>query len=92
MIYKFCALGLRTRSVHCILNKRSVVNDTFCDASERPGDSQPCHNEECVGVWVLGEWSEVSLQTKLLFSSFLFFSAPKHVKKVTEEDQYLVNG
>jgi len=52
--------GLRTRAVHCILDKRSIVNDTFCDASERPGDSQPCHNEECVGVWVLGEWSECS--------------------------------
>ena len=52
--------GLRIRAVHCILDKRSIVNDSYCDPSERPGDSQPCHNEECIGVWVLGEWSQVS--------------------------------
>ena len=26
----------------------------------RPADSQPCRSKECLGVWVLGEWSQVS--------------------------------
>ena len=64
MSSNFYKLGLRTRAVHCIINKRSIVNNTFCDASKRPGDSQPCHNEECVGVWVLGEWSVVGPKNK----------------------------
>lgn len=52
--------ALRTRTIHCIRDKRNIVNDSQCEANSKPGDSQPCHNEECVGVWVLGEWSPCS--------------------------------
>ena len=55
--------GLRTRTVQCIRDRRSVVEDGLCRGLEeaRPRDSQPCHNTECAGVWVTGEWSQVSL-------------------------------
>jgi len=51
--------GLRTRTVHCI-QAHSVVDEKLCDASVKPADSQPCHNPECSGIWVLGEWSQCS--------------------------------
>ena len=52
--------GLQSRAVHCILDKRSIVEDHHCDYVSKPVSRQACHNTECVGVWVLGEWSQVS--------------------------------
>ena len=52
--------GLQSRAVHCILDKRSIVHEENCEESSKPLASQVCSNEECVGVWVLGEWSQVS--------------------------------
>lgn len=52
--------GLRTRTVHCIQN-HTVVDEKLCDNAVRPADSQPCHNTECSGIWVLGEWSRCSV-------------------------------
>jgi len=51
--------GLRTRTVNCVVSSK-VVADNECDVAVRPGDSQPCHNQECIGIWVLGEWSQCS--------------------------------
>ena len=61
--------GLRTRTVQCIRDRRSVVEDGLCRGLEeaRPRDSQPCHNTECAGVWVTGEWSQVSLNFEIDF-------------------------
>ena len=47
-----------TRSVDCILEGR-VVAEPLCDVTTKPAASQPCHSQECLGVWVLGEWSQV---------------------------------
>ena len=56
--------GLQSRAVHCILDKRSIVGEENCQASTRPVESQVCSNEECVGVWALGEWSQVSTSSQ----------------------------
>jgi len=52
--------GLRTRTVQCIRDRRSVVPDHHCQDVTKPKDTQSCHNTECTGVWVLGEWSQCS--------------------------------
>ena len=53
--------------MQCIRDRRSVVEDGLCRGLEeaRPRDSQPCHNTECAGVWVTGEWSQVSLNFEI---------------------------
>ena len=52
--------GLQSRAVHCILDKRSIVEEDQCEETSKPLVSQLCRNTECVGVWVVGEWSQVS--------------------------------
>lgn len=52
--------ALQTRAVHCILDKRSIVEDRHCDYVSKPRTSQVCDNTECSGVWALGEWSQCS--------------------------------
>ena len=58
--------GLRTRTIRCIKG-HALVADDLCDSTVRPSSSQPCHNPECSGIWVLGEWSQV----KRFFLTFL---------------------
>ena len=53
-------LGIQERSVHCILDKRTIVGDQNCPQDTKPSSRQACTNTECTGVWVLGEWSQVS--------------------------------
>ena len=48
-----------TRSVNCISGGK-VVKDNLCDAKVKPSATESCRSQECVGVWVLGEWSKVN--------------------------------
>lgn len=51
--------GLQKRTIRCIKG-HALVADDLCDSTVKPGSSQPCHNPECSGIWVLGEWSQCS--------------------------------
>ena len=68
--------ALQTRAVHCILDKRSIVEDSNCDYVSKPRTSQVCDNTECSGVWALGEWSQVSLH---LHRSYISTSYSNHL-------------
>lgn len=53
-----CGGGVRTRRVTC--NSQSTlkpVDDSLCDATTRPEDTQPCSQESCPPQWTETEWS-----------------------------------
>ncbi|XP_011664692.2 A disintegrin and metalloproteinase with thrombospondin motifs 13 [Strongylocentrotus purpuratus] len=57
-----CGEGVRTRVVVCLLfavDGVRVVDDSFCDDSEKPSAVEPCTDlPRCPGTWVLSSWSE----------------------------------
>ena len=59
-----------TRSVDCVQDGRRV-DEELCSLELKPAGSQPCISPECVGVWVLGEWSQVHLSSQFVcFSDY----------------------
>lgn len=58
-----CGTGTHTRIVHCTDQRHSgslrIVNDSFCDAKERPITSEPC-TLYCPGDCVVGDWTKWS--------------------------------
>lgn len=58
-----CGDGVRTRVVVCLLfavDGVRVVDDSFCDDSEKPSAVEPCTDlPRCPGTWVLSSWTEV---------------------------------
>jgi hypothetical protein len=50
-----------TRSVDC-LEEGKLVDDARCEEEPKPESTQSCQSKECIGVWVLGEWSQVGLE------------------------------
>lgn len=56
-----CGGGFQTRDVYC--NSRSTleqVDDSLCDAADKPGDTQQCGQESCPPRWVEGQWEKCS--------------------------------
>lgn len=56
-----CGGGFQTRNVTC--NNRStleLVDDSLCDATTKPADSQRCGQQECAPRWSEGRWEKCS--------------------------------
>lgn len=56
-----CGGGFQTRNVTC--NSRTsveTVDDSLCDASIKPADTQQCGQESCPPRWVEGPWQNCS--------------------------------
>ena len=72
-----CGEGVRTRVVVCLLfavDGVRVVDDSFCDDSEKPSAAEPCTDlPDCPGTWVLSSWSEVICPKLFSFSYAWFF-------------------
>ncbi|XP_027867390.1 thrombospondin type-1 domain-containing protein 4 [Xiphophorus couchianus] len=52
-----CGMGRRTRSVRCLSDQGSVVNDNECNSRLRPDGSEECNMGPCVTNWYFTEWS-----------------------------------
>jgi hypothetical protein len=59
-----CGAGIQTRTVFCATSSDdglTKVDDTNCDPEKKYESEQVCHaqNENCLGNWFSGPWSEV---------------------------------
>uniref|UniRef100_A0A3B5B4U7 ADAMTS like 4 n=1 Tax=Stegastes partitus TaxID=144197 RepID=A0A3B5B4U7_9TELE len=52
-----CGVGRRTRSVRCISDQGSVVNDQECNSRLRPQGDEECNMGPCVTNWYFTGWS-----------------------------------
>ncbi|XP_028437274.1 thrombospondin type-1 domain-containing protein 4 isoform X1 [Perca flavescens] len=52
-----CGVGRRTRSVRCISDQGSVVNEKECNSRARPQGSEECNMGPCVTNWYFTDWS-----------------------------------
>uniref|UniRef100_A0A667XUM0 PLAC domain-containing protein n=1 Tax=Myripristis murdjan TaxID=586833 RepID=A0A667XUM0_9TELE len=52
-----CGLGKRTRSVRCVSDHGSVVNDKECNSRLRPQGTEECNMGPCVTNWYFTNWS-----------------------------------
>ncbi|XP_053699740.1 thrombospondin type-1 domain-containing protein 4 [Synchiropus splendidus] len=52
-----CGVGRRTRSVSCVSDQGSVVNDKECNSRLRPLGSEECNMGPCVTNWYFTGWS-----------------------------------
>uniref|UniRef100_A0A8C6PIR4 ADAMTS like 4 n=1 Tax=Nothobranchius furzeri TaxID=105023 RepID=A0A8C6PIR4_NOTFU len=52
-----CGVGRRTRSVRCVSDQGSVVNENECNSRLRPQGSEECNMGPCVTNWYFTEWS-----------------------------------
>ncbi|KAM9309469.1 thrombospondin type-1 domain-containing protein 4 [Pholidichthys leucotaenia] len=52
-----CGVGRRTRSVRCVSDQGSVVNEQECNSRLRPDGSEECNMGPCVTNWYFTEWS-----------------------------------
>uniref|UniRef100_A0A3P9PV10 PLAC domain-containing protein n=1 Tax=Poecilia reticulata TaxID=8081 RepID=A0A3P9PV10_POERE len=52
-----CGMGRRTRSVRCVSDQGSIVNDNECNSRLRPDGSEECNMGPCVTNWYYTEWS-----------------------------------
>lgn len=52
-----CGLGRRTRSVRCVSDQGSVVNDKECNSRLRPQGTEECNMGPCVTNWYFTNWS-----------------------------------
>ncbi|KAK9513870.1 hypothetical protein VZT92_027371 [Zoarces viviparus] len=52
-----CGVGRRTRSVHCLSDQGSVVNEKECTSRARPQGSEECNMGPCVTNWYFTVWS-----------------------------------
>lgn len=50
-------MGRRTRSVRCVTDQGSVVNDVECSSRLRPQGSEECNMGPCVTNWYFTGWS-----------------------------------
>lgn len=60
---KPCGAGRETRPVLCVLHAQTrwkVVEDSQCQANERPLDNRACNLESCTPVWYTSSWSQCS--------------------------------
>ncbi|XP_037310225.2 ADAMTS-like protein 4 [Pungitius pungitius] len=52
-----CGVGRRTRSVRCLSDQGSVVNEGECNSRARPQGSEECNMGPCVTNWYFTGWS-----------------------------------
>ncbi|XP_074509641.1 thrombospondin type-1 domain-containing protein 4 [Sebastes fasciatus] len=52
-----CGVGRRTRSVNCLSDQGSVVNEKECNTRVRPQGSEECNMGPCVTNWYFTGWS-----------------------------------
>ncbi|XP_068591438.1 thrombospondin type-1 domain-containing protein 4 isoform X2 [Cebidichthys violaceus] len=52
-----CGVGRRTRSVHCLSDQGSMVNEKECNSRARPQGSEECNMGPCVTNWYFTVWS-----------------------------------
>ncbi|XP_034030554.1 ADAMTS-like protein 4 isoform X2 [Thalassophryne amazonica] len=52
-----CGVGKRMRSVRCISEQGSVMNDKECNSRLRPQGSEECNMGPCVTNWYFTDWS-----------------------------------
>ncbi|XP_047454821.1 thrombospondin type-1 domain-containing protein 4 isoform X2 [Mugil cephalus] len=52
-----CGVGRRTRSVRCVSDEGSVVNDKECNTRLRPQGTEECNMGPCVTNWYFTGWS-----------------------------------
>lgn len=52
-----CGVGRRTRSVRCVSDQGSTVNDIECNSGLRPQGSEECNMGPCVTNWYFSDWS-----------------------------------
>uniref|UniRef100_A0A8C4E9K7 PLAC domain-containing protein n=1 Tax=Dicentrarchus labrax TaxID=13489 RepID=A0A8C4E9K7_DICLA len=52
-----CGVGRRTRSVRCLSDEGSIVNDKECNSRARPQGSEECNMGPCVTNWYFTDWS-----------------------------------
>ncbi|XP_051922230.1 thrombospondin type-1 domain-containing protein 4-like [Hippocampus zosterae] len=52
-----CGVGKRTRSVRCVSDEGSVVNDVECSSRARPLGSEECNMGPCVTNWYSSAWT-----------------------------------
>ncbi|XP_041844598.1 thrombospondin type-1 domain-containing protein 4 [Melanotaenia boesemani] len=53
-----CGVGRRTRSVRCVSDQGSIVNDNECNSGLRPQGSEECNMGPCVTNWYFNDWSK----------------------------------
>ncbi|CAF97869.1 unnamed protein product, partial [Tetraodon nigroviridis] len=53
-----CGIGRRTRSVRCVTDQGSVVNDAECSTRAKPQGSEECNMGPCVTNWYFTSWSK----------------------------------
>uniref|UniRef100_A0A3Q1C6Q7 PLAC domain-containing protein n=1 Tax=Amphiprion ocellaris TaxID=80972 RepID=A0A3Q1C6Q7_AMPOC len=54
-----CGVGRRTRSVRCVSDQGSVVNDKECNSRLRPQGDEECNMGPCVTNWYFTTWSNM---------------------------------
>lgn len=52
-----CGIGRRTRSIRCVSEEGSVVNEKECNSRQRPQGSEECNMGPCVTNWYFTDWS-----------------------------------
>uniref|UniRef100_A0A3Q3QDT7 PLAC domain-containing protein n=1 Tax=Monopterus albus TaxID=43700 RepID=A0A3Q3QDT7_MONAL len=52
-----CGVGRRTRSVRCVSDQGSIVNDKECNSRLRPQGTEECNMGPCVTNWYFTDWS-----------------------------------
>lgn len=52
-----CGVGRRTRSVRCVSDEGSVVNEKECNSRFRPQGTEECNMGPCVTNWYSTDWS-----------------------------------
>lgn len=58
-----CGVGRRTRSVRCVSDQGSIVNDKECNSRARPQGSEECNMGPCVTNWYFTNWSHTVSDT-----------------------------
>ncbi|KAK7886027.1 hypothetical protein WMY93_025648 [Mugilogobius chulae] len=53
-----CGVGKRTRSVRCVSEEGSEVNDRECNSRLKPQGSEECNMGPCVTNWYFSDWSQ----------------------------------
>ncbi|XP_051999919.1 ADAMTS-like protein 4 isoform X2 [Xyrauchen texanus] len=52
-----CGVGKKSRSVRCVSNHGSIVNDRECNDRLRPQQTEDCHMGPCVTNWYFSDWT-----------------------------------
>uniref|UniRef100_A0A7N6AA71 PLAC domain-containing protein n=1 Tax=Anabas testudineus TaxID=64144 RepID=A0A7N6AA71_ANATE len=53
-----CGVGRRTRSVRCVSDEGSAVNEKECNSRARPHGTEECNMGPCVTNWYFTDWSK----------------------------------